>query len=98
MVSSFKSTFVSAIAPPPDLTPHIAKADDQYVAGGGFGDVYKCWYHDGSPKEVRVSSMTHAACYLHLIQVAVKAFRFRFSIDGDASNGSAKVSYFIHDI
>ena len=50
------STFLSTNSPPPqDLTPYIAKADDdQYVAGGGFGDVYRCWYHCGSPKEVRV--------------------------------------------
>ncbi|KAG6382182.1 quinon protein alcohol dehydrogenase-like superfamily [Boletus reticuloceps] len=28
--------------PPPDLTRYITKVDDQYVAGGGFGDVYRC--------------------------------------------------------
>ncbi|KAG6382172.1 WD40-repeat-containing domain protein [Boletus reticuloceps] len=44
-------------SPPPDLTPHIVRADDQYVAGGGFGDVYRCWYHDGTPKEVAVKSL-----------------------------------------
>ena len=98
--SSFKSTFVSAnLPPPPDLTPYIAKYDDhQYVAGGGFGDVYRCWYRDGSPKEVRVWSMTHAACYLHPTQVAVKAFRFRFAIDADANNGSAKVTHSTHNL
>ena len=42
--------------------------------------------------------MTHAACYLPLPQVAVKAFRFRFSIDGDANKGSAKVTYLIHNL
>ena len=47
-------TLVSAnFPPPPDLTLYITKADDQCVAGGGFGDVYRCWYrHAGSPKEV----------------------------------------------
>ncbi|KAF8553430.1 kinase-like protein [Imleria badia] len=39
----------------PDLTPYIVKADDRYVAGGGFGDVYRCWYNDGSPKETHGS-------------------------------------------
>lgn len=47
-------TFVSNFPPPPDLTRYISKADDQYVAGGGFGDVYRCWYDDGSLKEVRM--------------------------------------------
>ncbi|KAF8124563.1 kinase-like domain-containing protein, partial [Boletus edulis] len=61
--------------PPPDLTRYIARADHQYVAGGGFGDVYRCWYHDGSPKK----------------EVAVKAFRFTFSIDGDANDRSTKM-------
>ncbi|KAG6375771.1 kinase-like domain-containing protein [Boletus reticuloceps] len=41
----------------PDLTPYIIKADDQYVARGDFGDVYRCWYHDGSPKEVAVKAL-----------------------------------------
>ena len=40
-------------------------------------------------------SMTHAANYVPLSQVAVKAFRFRFAIDGDANKGSAKVSHLI---
>ncbi|KAF8124565.1 kinase-like domain-containing protein [Boletus edulis] len=61
--------------PPPDLTRYIARADHQYVAGGSFGDVYRCWYHDGSPEK----------------EVAVKAFRFAFSIDGDANNRSTKM-------
>ncbi|KAF8549953.1 kinase-like protein, partial [Imleria badia] len=68
------TTLGADFPPPPDLTSYIAKADDQYVAGGGFGDVYRCWYHDGSLKEV-----------------AVKAFRFRFAIDGDASDTSVKM-------
>ena len=98
MASSFKSTLVSAnYPPPPDLTPYIFKVNDQYVAGGGFGDVYRCWCRDGSPKEVRVWPMTHAPCYLPLPQVAVKAFRFRFAIDGDANDRSAKVTHFIHN-
>jgi hypothetical protein len=99
MVPSFKSIFISAnFPPPPDLTSYISKADDQYVAGGGFGDVYRCWYRDGSPKEVRVWCMTHAAaCYLPLPQVAVKALRFRFAIDGDVKDTSIKVTQLIHN-
>ena len=41
--------------------------------------------------------MTHAACYLTLPQVAVKAFRIRFSIDGD-NDRFAKVTYLIHNL
>ena len=44
---------LSADFPPPaDLTPYISREIDQYIAGGGFGDVYRCWYRDGVPKEV----------------------------------------------
>ncbi|KAG6369044.1 kinase-like domain-containing protein [Boletus reticuloceps] len=68
------TTLGANFPPPPDLTPYIARGDDQYIAGGGFGDVYRRWYHNGSPKEV-----------------AVKAFRFTFSIDGDANNRSTKM-------
>jgi len=81
--------------PPPDLTPYIVKADDHYVAGGAFGDVYRCWYRDGLPKEVRIWCKTHAACDLLHHQVAVKAFRFKFAMDGDASR-STKVTRLIH--
>ena len=42
--------------------------------------------------------MTHAACYLTLPQVAVKALRRKFSIDGDANDRSVKVSYLIHNL
>jgi len=94
MVSSPKSTSISANVPPPlDLTSYILRADDQYVAGGGFGDVYRCQYRDGSPKEVRVWSTAHATCYLPLPQVAVKAFRFTFAVDGNVSKSrSTKVT------
>ncbi|KAF8549324.1 kinase-like protein [Imleria badia] len=52
------STISTSFSPPPDLTPYISKADGQCVAGGGFGDVYRCWYHcDGSPKEVAVKAL-----------------------------------------
>ena len=38
---------------PPDLTPDIHKINDQYLAGGKFGDVYKCRYLCGpAPQEV----------------------------------------------
>ncbi|KAF8131852.1 WD40-repeat-containing domain protein, partial [Boletus edulis] len=74
-MSNLESSLVSTnFAPPPDLTRYIAKAEDQYAAGGGFGDVYRCWCYYGSPKEV-----------------AVKAFRFAFAINGDANNKSAKM-------
>ena len=39
--------------------------------------------------------MTHAACYLPLPQVAVKALRFRF--DGDPNDRFDKVTHFIHN-
>ncbi|KAI9567214.1 WD40-repeat-containing domain protein [Boletus coccyginus] len=70
-----RSNFNANFPPPPDLTPYIFRADDQYVAGGGFGDVYRCWCdHGGSP-----------------VEVAVKAFRFTFATDGDTSDKSAKM-------
>ena len=98
MVSSFKSTFVSGNFPPPlDLTRYITKSDDRYVAGGGFGDVYRCWYRQGSQKEVRVRSMIHAACDSPFPQVAVKAFRFRFAMDGNANDRSVKVTHLVHN-
>ncbi|KAI9567234.1 kinase-like domain-containing protein, partial [Boletus coccyginus] len=68
------SNFNANVPPPPDLTCYIVRADEQYVAGGGFGDVYRCWYSANSRKEV-----------------AVKAFRFTFAIDGDVSNRSTKM-------
>lgn len=39
---------------PPNLTPYIVKINDQYLAGGGFGDVYRCRYRVGgsAPQEV----------------------------------------------
>ena len=53
--------FLVSAPPPPDLTAYIHKTDDQYEAGGSFGDVYKCWYcRDGSaPQEVRVRFTVH---------------------------------------
>ncbi|KAN0081687.1 Protein kinase-like domain containing protein [Tylopilus felleus] len=76
IVAWSRSTFISGTFPPPPyLTPYIFKINDQYIAGGGYGDVYKCRYeNDGSPKEV-----------------AVKAFRFRLAIDEDASDKSVKM-------
>ena len=46
------SSFSPMSAPAPDLTSCIAKSNDQYIAGGGFGDVYRCWYINESRKEV----------------------------------------------
>ncbi|KAI9568805.1 kinase-like domain-containing protein [Boletus coccyginus] len=65
-------------APPPlDLTPYLVKISDRYSAGGGFGDVYRSWYYAGLvPKQV---------------QVAVKAFRFRFTLAEDADIESHKM-------
>ncbi|KAF8419801.1 WD40-repeat-containing domain protein [Boletus edulis BED1] len=45
---------------PPDLTRYITRVNDQYIAGGGFGDVYRCWYHDNLPKEVAVKAFRFA--------------------------------------
>ena len=40
------TTLISdAFPPPPDLTRLIARADDQYLSGGCYGDVYRCWYY-----------------------------------------------------
>ena len=36
---------------PPDLTLYIVKTYDQYLAGGGFGDVYRCWCRDDSTQQ-----------------------------------------------
>ena len=49
--------FLVSAPPPPDLTDYIDRINDQYVDGGSFGDVYKCWYRrDGSaPQEVRAT-------------------------------------------
>ncbi|KAG6382175.1 WD40-repeat-containing domain protein [Boletus reticuloceps] len=68
------STLVASHPPPLDLTRYITKSDDQYVAGGGFGDVYRCRYLNGSPKEV-----------------AVKAFRFKFTLAAHESDRSVKM-------
>ncbi|KAN0092693.1 Protein kinase-like domain containing protein, partial [Tylopilus felleus] len=57
---------------PQDLTGRITRCDDQYCAGGSFGDVYRCKYH--SEYEVK--------------EVAVKTFRFEFIVaDADTGNG-----------
>ena len=86
---SVKSIFVSDnFPPPPDLTPRITKTDDQPFSGGGFGDVYRCWYHDNLQNRIGTS---------HKTQVAVKVFRFRFGVDGDASGRSVKVMRIIYN-
>ena len=53
--------FLVSNPPPPNLTAYIHKIDHQYVAGGGFGDVYKCRYlRDGlGPQEVRERFTIH---------------------------------------
>ncbi|KAG8220541.1 WD40-repeat-containing domain protein [Butyriboletus roseoflavus] len=61
--------------PPPDLTPYIVRINNQYSAGGGFGDIYRCRYLHGSVRK----------------EVAVKALRFNFTTEGDASNKSVKM-------
>ena len=82
---SVKATFVSGnFLPLSDLTPYIIKTNDQPFSGGGFGDVYRCWYHDN-----RVGTP-------HMTQVAVKAFRFRFGVDGDANDRPVKVMRVIY--
>ena len=82
---------LSTVPPPPDLTPYISKADDRYIAGGGFGDIYRCWYHDGFPTEVRTYYITLPMCHSPPLKVAVKAFRFSFTLDDDMGNRSHKV-------
>ncbi|KAF8131853.1 kinase-like domain-containing protein [Boletus edulis] len=73
---SRRSTSLSVqFPPPPDLTPHIIRIQNQYSAGGSFGDVYKCRYH-GSPVPM---------------EVAVKSFRFNFTTEGDTGNRSIRM-------
>ncbi|KAG8218109.1 kinase-like domain-containing protein [Butyriboletus roseoflavus] len=61
---------------PLDLTNYIVKIQDQYVeGGGGFGDVYKCQLKSGSGTR----------------EVAVKAFRFKFTFGGEGIDRSAKI-------
>ncbi|KAF9237147.1 kinase-like domain-containing protein [Melanogaster broomeanus] len=67
-----------APAPPPDLTGSISKLDDQYSECGSFGDVYRCNYKTNSG----------------IKEVAVKAFRFKFTVvegDGIGSDRSVKM-------
>ncbi|KAF8434342.1 WD40-repeat-containing domain protein [Boletus edulis BED1] len=54
IIAPLRSTSLSVqFPPPPDLTPHIIRIQNQYSAGGSFGDVYKCRYH-GSPVPMEV--------------------------------------------
>ena len=87
-----KLILVSADFPPPrDLTPYLVRSSDQYSAGRGFGDVYRCWYHrDSVPKEVWTSFVIRIASYI-LLQVAVKAFRFKRTLSGDPDHGFVEV-------
>lgn len=59
-----------------DLTNRIVKIQGQYAEGGRLGDVYKC--------QLKSSSGT--------TEVAVKAFRFRFTLEGETADNSSKIS------
>ncbi|KAF9222420.1 kinase-like protein [Gyrodon lividus] len=64
--------------PLPDLTGSVFKLGDQYSEGGSFGDVYRCNCHGNSGTK----------------EVAVKAFRFKFTVverDGNGSDRSIKM-------
>ncbi|KAG6382177.1 WD40-repeat-containing domain protein [Boletus reticuloceps] len=70
-----QSSRPSESQPSPDLTPYIVRTDNHYLAGGSFGDIYRCRYVGGlEPKEV-----------------AVKAFRFRIAMEGDTDDRSVKM-------
>ncbi|KAG9312311.1 kinase-like domain-containing protein [Chiua virens] len=71
LVQSTRSSFDASL-PLLDITPFIIKNKDHSVGGGGFGDVYKCWYINGGLSK----------------EVAVKAFRFRFAMGGATGNSS----------
>ncbi|KAF8123322.1 kinase-like domain-containing protein [Boletus edulis] len=61
----------NTLATVPNLSDKIIKSDDQYCNAGGFSDVYKRQYDSGAG----------------LVEVAVKSFRFLFSLD-EAENDS----------
>ncbi|KAG9312304.1 kinase-like domain-containing protein [Chiua virens] len=75
IVQSTRSSFDASLPLPPDLTPFIIKNKDHSIGGGGFGDVYKCWYINGDLSK----------------EVAVKAFRFRFVTGAGTGNSSHKI-------
>ncbi|KAI9574118.1 kinase-like domain-containing protein [Boletus coccyginus] len=54
-----------ALATLPNLSDKILKSDEQYCEAGGFSDVYKRKFNDGDG----------------LVEVAVKSFRFPFTVD-----------------
>ncbi|KAF8123325.1 hypothetical protein EV363DRAFT_1587447, partial [Boletus edulis] len=58
----------------PNLSDKIIKAGEQYCEAGTFGDVYKCQY-DSS---------------VAWVQVAVKSFRFPFTLDVTENNNDEK--------
>ncbi|KAF8120266.1 kinase-like domain-containing protein [Boletus edulis] len=75
----------------PNLSDKIIKASEQYCEAGAFGDVYKCQY-DSSVGWVQVWTVisTHGSHTLTAIQVAVKSFRFPFTLDATENNNDEK--------
>jgi len=53
----------------------VTRMEKRYLAGGSFGDVYKCCYQNGSMRT----------------EVAVKAFRFKFTMGKNAGDKSVKM-------
>ncbi|KAG6375290.1 hypothetical protein JVT61DRAFT_3512 [Boletus reticuloceps] len=59
-----------------DLTDRIVKIQGQYLEGGRFGDVYKCQLKNASD----------------IMEVAVKAFRFRLALEEERVDELTKVA------
>ena len=57
LLEEHPSSFRTHALAPQDLTGRITKLDNQYCAGGSFGDVYRCQYRsECGVKEVRAFS------------------------------------------
>ncbi|KIJ12385.1 hypothetical protein PAXINDRAFT_101209 [Paxillus involutus ATCC 200175] len=79
MISEESGPSLVSFGPVPDLTGSVIKLDDQYSEGGSFGDVYRCKYLSNSGTK----------------EVAVKAFRFEFTVNEHDGNGSDRSSRMI---
>ncbi|KAF8845925.1 kinase-like protein [Paxillus ammoniavirescens] len=71
MVSEESGSYLIALDPLPDLTGSIIKLNDQYSEAGSFSNVYRCKHHSSSGTK----------------EVAVKAFRFNFTVKEHYGNG-----------
>ncbi|KAF8123357.1 kinase-like domain-containing protein [Boletus edulis] len=64
-----------------NISDKITKSDNQYYEAGAFSDVFKCQYHNGvGLVEVWHGHLSMGHYTLTTVQVAVKSFRFPFSL------------------